>query len=279
MIRDGLTGYNFFMDLAQSALYPVLIAAGAALGLFWSWLRIADDPRRFEGHSIHLRRDGLIPAAFTLLAGGLFGSRIAFVFLHLSYYQFHVSEIGRFWEGGLDWTGAPLGAAVLFLIYVGWKGLSPLEILEDLSPFWTVLVAALWLGCGTEGLYVGPPLKSTYGVDAIVNGTELSSARLPLAGIGAVVTVLAGSFVDWYSVRRKIKMFHFGWVFIFQMGLLFSFSFIRKDPVAPLAGIASDRLAAAVYFLAALVILLILWLTRNPRNNTLTNVIANERSK
>ncbi len=240
------------MDFTQSTLYPVLVGAGAALGLLWSWWRIADAPRRFEGRSSQVRREDLIPAAFTLLTGSLFGSRIAFVFLHLSHYQFHISEIGRFWEGGLDWTGAPLGAGVFLLIYAGWKGHSLLEILEDFSPLWTVLVTALWLGCGADGLYAGSPLDSSHWITGAL-GRYFT--RLPLAGIGAVATILAGSLVDWYSVRQKLKFFHFGWIFIFQMALLFLFSYIRTDPVAPLGGVVSDRLAAGVYLGVTLVLL------------------------
>ncbi len=246
------------MDSTQSSLYSILAGAGAALGLWWSWWRIADEPRRFVGRSIQARRDILIPAAFSLLTGSLLGSRIAFVFLHWSHYQFHTMEIGRFWEGGLDWTGAPLGAGIFFLIYVGWKGISPVEILEDLSPLWTVLVTAVWLGSGMEGLFVGSPIQSVSWLPATLDEMGSASTRLPLAWIGAVATVLVGSLVDWFSLHQKARVFHFGYLFMFQMGLLLFFSFIRTDPVAPLAGIASDRLAAGIYLGAALVILIVL---------------------
>ncbi len=243
------------MDFSQISWFSILVGVSAALGLWWSWMRVGDDPRRFGGRSIQARRDVLIPSAFALLAGGLIGARIAFVFLHWSYYQFHTPEIGRVWEGGLDWTGAPLGAAILCLLLAGWKNLSPLEICEDLSPLWLILVTALWIGGGFSGMYYGVSLPSVRWLPALVDASGAFAIRLPLAWIGALVTFLLGILADWLAVHRRIRIFYSVWLFAIQMGMLLVFSFVRVDPVAPLGGVPSDRLAAGVYLGIAILLL------------------------
>ena len=266
MVWAALTGYNLSMDYTQLSWFSILVGVSAALGLWWSWWRMGEDPRRFAGSSIQSRRSVLIPAAFVLLAGGLIGARIAFVFLHWSYYQFHTPEIGRVWEGGLDWTGAPLGAAILFLLFAGWKNLSPIEICEDLAPLWLILVTALWVGCGFSGMYYGISLPSVRWLPALVDVSGEFAPRLPLAWIGVLVTILTGILADWLADHRKIRIFHFGWMFAVQMGMLLWFSFVRVDPVAPLGGVASDRLAAGVYLGVILVLLAVQWFQRHRRS-------------
>jgi phosphatidylglycerol:prolipoprotein diacylglycerol transferase len=86
--------------------YGFFIIIGIILGLALS-LKLAE--------YYEIKKDDLIDLAFYLILGGIAGARIYDVFLSWDYYQNHLWDIFKIWQGGLAIHGAIiLGAIIIF---------------------------------------------------------------------------------------------------------------------------------------------------------------------
>jgi prolipoprotein diacylglyceryltransferase len=244
----------------QFPWFPVLTGIGYTIGLYWSWWKIGDTPRRFPGFSIQARREGLVPASLFLLLGALIGGRISFAFLHWSAFQADSIQILYLDNGGLDWIGVPLGIVVACLIISGWKNNDPRFLLEDQLPLWTALVTAWWLSSGFYGLFYGQELANTTWLPVVLDAMGEYTHRIPLSWIGVAGTLAGGFTLDWFLERKQLRGERVLGIVLIQSTLLFALSFFRQDPVAPIGGFPSDRLAAIVYFTLGVIGLTVNWL-------------------
>jgi len=254
----------------QFPWFPVLTGIAYTIGLFWSWWKISDTPRRFHGFSIQARRDALIPASLSLLLGAVIGGRISFTFLHWPAFQSDPIQILRLDNGGLDWIGVPLGIAVACLLFSGWKNIDPRFLLEDQLPLWTALITIWWLSCGFYGLFYGQVLGKTTWLPVVLDAMGEYSSRIPLSWIGVAGTLAGGFVLDWFMERKGLRGERvFGFVCI-QSALLLTLSFFRQDPVAPIGEFPSDRLAAIVYLALGVIGLSIHMVYRALKNSETT---------
>lgn len=249
---------------------PVLTGIAYTFGLVWAWRKIGDYPGKYAGISVQARRDWLLPASLALLIGALIGSRLGYILVHPGQYQVHPDMIFRLWDGGLDWIGIPIGMGISCLLYAGLKNAPPLVLLEDQISIWVLVAISWWLACGFYGLYYGSPAPDATWAPRLVDAMGDYSARIPLSWIGAFATCLTGLFLEWLANRWKLQhLFMLAWVS--QFGLLVSLSYFREDPVAPIAGFPSDRLAGLVYLLLGLSFWLILFFTKRMKTRDLVS--------
>jgi prolipoprotein diacylglyceryltransferase len=235
------------MDSSSFSLFPILAGIGAALGLTWSWWELRNsNPEHLSIRTLDHYLEVLLISGVAGLGGALLGSRMGYVLFHWSFYSIHTNEILSIWKGGLEWGGAILGAAIVFLLVTGLYNEDPGRLANYLTPLWVILLTFLWLAAGWSSVYYGPVHASTWWTVYVPDQSGESLSRIPINLIGAVFTAGAGFWLDHTSVK-SFRKYKFLLLFCSQMGLLLVFSFLRDDPVAPLGGIPSDRLFALIY--------------------------------
>jgi len=149
--------------------YTFLIDLGIVASLFWLWRRAP----------IHNRQPARwLDGGLAATAGALMGGRIAFAIANWAYFQNHLYEIFKLWEGGYAWLGAMAGGVVVLLIYC-WIRSEPLPpILDELAPALFLLSVLGWVGCAAASCAAGqtvPPGTLPFAV----NWPDLYGVILP----------------------------------------------------------------------------------------------------
>lgn len=229
--------------------FALYLAVGAGLGLVWSWQRVVSgNPHRMSEHQIETYQQFLVLGGLVLLAGGLAGARLNYVFLHWGYYSSHTNEILRLSAGGLDWGGVLPGSAICLFFLCGLTDRNPLPLLSDLVPYFTLIMVGLWMAAPGAGVYYGQEHGPAWWTTSIRDQMSEEHTRVPLAMAGVVFSALWSIGADLFLPAR-LNAVRFEWYGAGQMLVLLGASFLRADPVAPLMGLPADRVFAVLYLI------------------------------
>lgn len=149
--------------------YTVVVDLGIVGALAWLWWRAP----------AHGRQPGRwLDAGLAATAGGFLGGRIGFAAANWAYFQKHMLEILRLWDGGYAWIGAALGGVAGLAIYgrIRKEPLPPL--LDELALPAALLSALAWFGCAAAACAAGkdvPPGTLPFAV----NWPDLYGVILP----------------------------------------------------------------------------------------------------
>lgn len=105
--------------------YGLIIGVGIVCAY---WYAIRESVRR--GFSSKIVEDLLL----IVVPAGVIGARLYYVLFNLSYYGENPVEILQLWKGGLAIHGALLGGAAAFFIYVAFKKIKALALLDIVLP-------------------------------------------------------------------------------------------------------------------------------------------------
>ncbi len=223
--------------------FSLLVGMGASLGL---WRVASRAPRNAVPQWLNA---GLITLLVMLL-----GARLGFAAQRPAYFAAHVGEIFAYWQGGLSWGGAALGAwlaaAGIALAYRQSFMITVDRLFGLVGP----LAVAAWLGCWSAGVAYGPllPAGTVWGIPALDEAgvTQLRWPLQPLAAasLALLFIVFERRVVYWKTPGRAAAL---GLV-VFSCHLVL-FSFLRADPVLTWWGVRADVWAAVLLLLVSLI--------------------------
>ena len=176
--------------------FPIIIAFGVGLGLFWSVVPVSDIP------DIAWLR---LNTGTITLAGALVGGRTATVLLNWSYYNQHWVEIPQIWLGGMSWVGA-LSGGVVAVFTAAWYFKNPVvKLADDLLPLFTSVTASAWLACWVTGYAYGVETQTSWGIPARDEWGTIST-RWPTHLFGALGILGVHWIVDHFKARGWVKV-------------------------------------------------------------------------
>lgn len=106
------------------------------------------------------RRRGIDPVrvldlGLVVLVTSLAGSRLVYVFTHVSEYRNDLAGVFRVWEGGLTFYGGLVAAVVFGMLYLRRKGLPVLSVTDMVTPQIALGIAIARVGCFLNGCCFG----------------------------------------------------------------------------------------------------------------------------
>ncbi len=218
------------------------IGLGASLGLW----RVSQGVRRPQVND-------RLNAALLTLAGSLIGARLFFVLVHIAYFSAHPLEALAFWQGGLSWPGAVLGAAGAAVALSFWQDIPLPQALDQLAPLAPPLALTAWLGCWQAGCGYGPQVAA--GSFLALPGRDesgLVTLRLPVQLLAALSLL---TYYAWLELKAKLAPASGQKASLIALGLalnLLFFSFIQADPALYWSGLRLNTWAALIFTLCAL---------------------------
>ena len=232
--------------------YTFLLDIGILGTLAWLWWRAKNYGRDSSRW---------LDAGISVVAGAIIGGRFAFAFSNWAYFQNHLLEMFRFWEGGYEWFGAALGGVIALAIFCFMRGESFVIILEELALPSLCLFALHWIGCAASACAAGlavPPgalpfamnLPDLYGV---------TLPRWPAQYIGLALTLIAIG----YLISQRNKNFPGGFRFALAVTLIAVISFmvstVRGDDMQKLGTWRLDTVINIVMILLGGCVLIAVW--------------------
>lgn len=217
------------------------IGLGASLGM---WRVLQGAPRR--------QANDWLNAALLTLAGGLAGARLFFVLVHAAYFLRHPLEALMFWQGGLSWPGAVLGAAGTAAAISAFRSIPLPQVMDHLAALAPPLAVTAWLGCWQAGCGYGPQLAA--GAPLALPGRDesgLVAPRLPVQLLAALSLLV---YYAWLELRARLAPASGQKGGLTALGLalnLLFFSFLQADPAPRWLGLRLDTWAALVFALWA----------------------------
>jgi phosphatidylglycerol:prolipoprotein diacylglycerol transferase len=232
--------------------YTVLIDLGLVGALAWLWFRAPAherEPARW------------LDAGLFAAAGALLGGRLAFAFGNWAYFQNHVGEMFRLWEGGYAWPGAAVGG-LIGLILFSWLTREPLlPILDELALPALILSALGWLGCAAAGCAAGldvPPGALPFAVNwPDLYGIVLP--RWPSQIIGLGLSLIAFGYLLSQGNRHWPRGFRFALSLTLIAVAGLAVSFVRGDDMPLVGSWRLDTAANAALTVLGLVALVVAW--------------------
>ncbi|MBW2977410.1 prolipoprotein diacylglyceryl transferase [Candidatus Woesearchaeota archaeon] len=176
--------------------------------------------RRLDSEKIY----GLV---IWLIVGGIFGSRLMYVIGNWSYFFPHdMLAIFKIWQGGLDWIGGFIGAAVAGLLHLKFNKLKPWKYADACAPSIAIGHAIGRIGCILgDGGHVGKLTTMPWGF--LING----EIRHVTAWYGLILESF--NFLILWKLRKKKYFDGFllaMYIFIYSIGR-FIIDFFRADPL------------------------------------------------
>lgn len=232
--------------------YTVLIDLGLLATLAWLWFRAPAherEPARW------------LDAGLFAAAGALLGGRLAFAFGNWAYFQNHIGEMFRLWEGGYAWPGAAVGGLIGLFVF-GWFRREPIApILDELALPALILSALGWLGCAAAGCAAGldvPPGALPFAVNwPDLYGVVLP--RWPSQIIGLGLSLIAFGYLFSQGNRRWPRGFRFALSLTLVAVVGLAVSLVRGDDMPLVGSWRLDAAANAVMTVLGLVALVAAW--------------------
>lgn len=232
--------------------YTVLIDIGTIGALAWLYVRaraFGREPSRW------------LDAGLCAAAGAFLGGRIAFAVANWLYFQNHVIEILRLWEGGYAWPGAALGGVIGLFIYCRLRREPVTAILDELALPILLISALSWLGCAAASCAAGkdvPPGTLPFAV----NWPDLYGVVLPrwptqLIGLG--LSLIAAGYLFSQRERKWPRGLRFALSLTLVAVISFLVSTVRGDDMPLLSGWRLDAVANAVMALLGIASLIVAW--------------------
>ena len=235
--------------------YGVIITSGVIIALF---LSMREAKRR------QLNPDHLVDLLLWMLPFALLGARTYYVAFRWSYYQQHLNEIIKIWDGGIAIYGALIAGVIVLAIFCSARNLPVWLILDIVAP--TVILAQ---GMGRWGNFMNQEafgakttlafLQSLHLPHAIINQMLINGAyRQPTFLYESIWDVLG--FIVLMSLRHKEGLFKRGEVFLsYVMWYAFGRFFVegmRTDSLYMMAGLRVSQVLSVVFFVIALAIVI-----------------------
>lgn len=219
--------------------YTLLIDIGLLGALAWLW-------RRAPQHERQSAR--WLDAGLGAAVGAAIGGRAAFALGNWVYFQDHVVEIFRLWEGGYAWPGALIGGALGVFIYGALRREPAALILDELALPALAVAALGWVGCAAASCAAGrdvPPGALPFAVNwPDLYGVVLP--RWPAQLIGLALCVIAFAYLLSQRDRRWPRGFRFAASFTLIAIIMFLVSFVRGDDMPLVGGWRLDSAVNAV---------------------------------
>jgi len=218
--------------------YPLLLTFGVVASFAWLALTGPVSSRTAQ-----------IDAGLAALAGGMIGARSAFVLSHASYYGAHLAEALWFWQGGLSWAGATVGAFAGVALFAGLAHRPLWPMADALAVPAALLSLGAWGGCWADGCAYGrrtaPGPWSLAGADPFGGG----SARWPTQAVGVLVSLVTLALAYALGGQKAPAGVTFGVTLsALAVGSL-ALAFTRGDPGPSIAGLRADALGSAAVLL------------------------------
>jgi phosphatidylglycerol:prolipoprotein diacylglycerol transferase len=221
--------------------YPLLLTLGIAISFLWLALT-GPAPMRIAQ----------IDVGLAALAAGMIGARAAFVLAHSSYYGAHPIEALWFWQGGLSWAGAAVGAFAGVALYAR-LARRPLWAMADALAMPAALLSlGAWGGCWADGCAYGR--RTTPGPWSLVGADPFggATARWPTQAVGVLLSLLAVFLAYALGGQKAPPGVTFGVTLSALAAGSLALAFLRGDPGPSIAGLRADALgSAAVLLLSA----------------------------
>lgn len=156
------------------------------------------------------RRTGVDPQvvldlSFYIIVGAIVGSRLFYVFTHLSYYRYNLLDAFKVWQGGLTFFGGLILALALCLWILRRRGLGVWKMLDLFAPSLAIGVLFGRLGCFSAGCCYGRECSLPWAV-TFTHPESLARVHVPLhpvqlyAALGALIT-----FAILYLMRTRTR--------------------------------------------------------------------------
>ena len=252
--------------------YPWVMGFSAFFGILWCWLNANSINKQVSIKKQQLDQDRTLLLCVLALIGAFIGSRIAYVLLHFEAYQLHPDVLIISWASGLDWIGAPIGAALFILPAIIRKPKTKWSDLALLTPLWTSLCLDCWYAVNFVPVYYSGPVGSapwSVSLPGILGDVE---QRLPIAAMGMIWTLLADLISYRVQGNDQSPTIRLAAVIFYQMIFCLIMSFIRIDSVVRIADIPSDRVFTLIYLISSGLILVILQRFSTLRRNRLQSI-------
>ncbi len=232
--------------------YTVLMDIGLVGALAWLWVRASAYGREPAAW---------LDAGLCGAAGALLGGRLAFAFGNWAYFQNHVAEMFRLWEGGYAWPGAAAGGLIGVWVYCAARKEPLTLILDELALPALALAALGWIGCAAVSCASGadvPPGTLPFAV----NWPDLYGVVLPrwpsqIIGLGLTLAALGYLFSQ--RDRRWPRGFHFAAAITLIAASSFFVSLVRGDDMPLMGAWRLDAVTNAAMTLLGGTALVALW--------------------
>lgn len=223
----------------------LFLALGITLGFFLTWQRMGEKPQREIGIYAQQYKSETLFAGLFALSGAWIGARVAFIFLHWSYFQIHQNEIFQIWLGGLHWSGAILGGLIFILLFAGIRNRSLSQLLDELFPLWVVSSVFLWMigDAGNTSIQ-----HNTWFLSQQPNSFKNSF----LSWFSAGVILLAGAFIDHKQLRNSTLLF-----LVWQFSVLSVFSFMFPGNSPEIGLMTFDNILSISYLVISVIMLIL----------------------
>lgn len=199
-----------------------------------------------EAKRKNINPDTVVDLVFWIIAGGIVGCRIFYIFLNLSFFIENPSEIFMIHHGGLAWQGGLiLGAATAFVL-IRRKGLPVLGTLDLFVPYLALGQAIGRIGCFLNGCCYGKEVS--WGIYFPVHHARLQPTQLYSAlGLLALFFVLKK-----YNESHKKAGETFVFYLILASLLRFTVEFFRADHTNVFFGLSIFQIVCLCIMMAAL---------------------------
>jgi prolipoprotein diacylglyceryltransferase len=182
-----------------------------------------------------------IDAGLIALLAGLVGARLGHVGAYWGYYGTRLAEATQFWEGGLSWAGAAVGAGVGLAGYSIIAGRSFWSDADALAIPATIVGASAWFGCLLDACAYG---QRTSGGLSLPDMLGVVAPRWPTQAMGGIVSLLAvGALYRLSQVELRSGVLACAAISMLAATAL-ALAFLRGDPGPVLAGLRGDGLAS-----------------------------------
>jgi len=189
----------------------------------------------------------VIDVALGAAGFGLLLGRATYVGFHWAYYETHLREAARLWEGGLAWQGAVIGGTVGAIIVSAMRGERLLTMLDVLTPGTASVATLAWLACHTVGCAYG---METYPGDGLLwtlsrdlpnlYGIREPRVAVQLLGAGWSGLLVAAILLTQQRLRPAGMVFAL-WLILQSTGA-FALGFLRADDVVRIGGWRADQI-------------------------------------
>lgn len=124
-----------------------------------------------------IKQDVIMDLGLVIILGAIIGSRILYVIVGREHYINNPLDVFRIWEGGLVFYGGLIGAASLAVVWLHFKKLDPLRVMDIIAPFTALGHAIARIGCYYNGCCYGKPAETC---GTVLGGPGDGIVRVPV---------------------------------------------------------------------------------------------------
>lgn len=215
-------------------------AACMTIGLLAAILVVAIEARR-----LRIRSAVWLDAALAAITIGVVCARLGYAAINWAYYQDHLAEIPRIWQGGLNWQAGLIGGSIGAWL-IAQREAAPMRVLDLLALGAPAGVACAWLGSYLSATAYGKELfpGDTFFFLAVdtPDWYGVTNPRWPTQLLGVVWALILFAAL-WSTRKRSWPDGTRYWLFVAAYSLgAFCLGFTRGDDMPLIAGWRIDQL-------------------------------------